>query len=158
MRIAKGKGIARAASCDFSLLPEDLDPADADNEIISVTLSEREANPNRKVIVVSRDINMRVKCDALGIQCEDYVDNKVVKTVEHVYSGFKTHLVDSQTVDQFYEGEEILFDKDEVDILKNQYVMLVSNSNDKKTALGRFCGYNKSLQKIVDYKLSLIHI
>ena len=152
VRIAKGKGIARAVSCDFSLLPQDLDPNDADNEIISVTLSEREANPNRKVIVVSRDINMRVKCDALGIQCEDYVDNKVVKTVEHVYSGFKTHLVDSQIVDQFYEGEEILFDKDEVSILKNQYVMLVSNSNDKKTALGRFCGYNKSLQKIVDYK------
>ena len=46
-------------------------------------------NPKRKVILVTRDINMRVKCDSLGIPTEDYVPNRVVEDESKLYSGFK---------------------------------------------------------------------
>ena len=72
VRIKKGKGIIKVRSYNPLCLPDDLDLEDSDNQIIATALSEMEENTARKVVVVSRDINMRVKCDALGILTEDY--------------------------------------------------------------------------------------
>ena len=82
-------------------LPDDLDISIPDNEIIGVALNQKSAHPRTKVIVVTRDINMRVKCDALGLLTEDYVTNQVVKDTTHLYTGFTKHLVDDQIIDQF---------------------------------------------------------
>ena len=62
-----------AKGLDKTALPDDFDFKVPDNEIIGVALNEKKRHPNRKVILVSRDINMRVKCDALGLLCEEYV-------------------------------------------------------------------------------------
>ena len=67
---------------------------------------------NKKVILVSRDINMRVKCDSLGIPTEDYAPNRIVAKTNELYTGFKTHLVDDQVIDQFYTGEDIFLEKE----------------------------------------------
>jgi PhoH-like ATPase len=104
------------------------------------------------VVVVSRDINMRVKCDSIGLLSEEYNVGQVVKDSSLIYTGFITHLVDDQIIDQVYEGQDIYIDKEEIKIHPNQLVMLVSNSNEKKTALSRFMGYTKPLKKIVEYK------
>jgi PhoH-like ATPase len=69
-----------------------------------------------------------------------------------VYLGFGSHLVDDQIIDQFYEGGEVFLDEEEVTLYPNQFVMLVSSSNEKKTALSKFVDYNKPLQKVHDYK------
>jgi len=55
--------------------------------------------------------------------------------------------VDDQTIDHFYQGEKIFIEKDEKLLLPNQFVMLISSSNEKKTALARFLAYNKPLVK-----------
>ena len=148
VRLGKGKGILSARAFDKSVLPQDFDFKTPDNEIIGVALNENKRNPNRKVILVSRDINMRVKCDALGLMCEDYVINQVVKDTTALYRGFKSHLVDDELIDQFYNNEEVFLDKEEVQIYPNEYLMLVSNSNDKKTALARFSNHTCPLKKI----------
>ena len=111
-------------------------------------LTEKRKNPKRKVIVVSRDINMRVKCDAIGLLTEDYVVNQVVKDTTHLFTGFTTHLVDEQIIDQFYAGEEIFLEKDDIKLQPNEYLMLVSSANEKKTALARFYSYQKPLKRI----------
>ena len=100
VRIAKGKGILSVRGYDPEDLPNACDIQSADNEIITTAITERKKNPKRKVIVVTRDINMRVKCDALEILTEDYVTNKVVTDLNQLYTGFKTHLVDDQLIDQ----------------------------------------------------------
>ncbi len=151
VRLARGKGIVRACPYETSTIPSVFDIKNADNEIIGVALREQEQNPKRKVIVVSRDINMRVKCDALGLPAEEYIDNKVVESLDFLYTGFLSHLIDDEIVNQFYDSKDIMLDPSEVKIHPNQFIMLVSNSNDKKTALAKFVDYNKPLLKIGDY-------
>ena len=73
VRLGKGKGILSVRGYEDSVLPEEFPTNLPDNQIIATALSEKQKAPNRKVILVSRDINMRVKCDALGILTEDYV-------------------------------------------------------------------------------------
>ena len=152
VRLAKRKGIIYAKGYEKSVLPPDFNINNADNEIIGVALTEKNNNPEMKIIVVSRDINMRVKCDALGITCEGYVDNQVVKDREQIYSGFVSHLVDDQIIDRFYEGEKIYIDQEDINIFPNQMIMLVSNSNEKKTALAIFRSYKDPLKKTIGKK------
>ena len=49
-----------------------LDPALADNMIVATALDYRELHPGKIVKVITKDINLRVKCDALGLSAEDY--------------------------------------------------------------------------------------
>jgi PhoH-like ATPase len=150
VRIDKGFGIVRVSSYNPLCLPDDLDLEDSDNQIIATALSEQEIAPkSRKVVVVSRDINMRVKCDALGLLTEDYNAEQVVDHAEGLYTGRAEILVDEQEIDRFYAGEELWMDPTEHILCPNQFIMLISNSNDKKTALARFNDYNEPLQKIV---------
>ena len=151
VRIAKGKGIVFARPQDLSVLPEELDKTDPDNTIISAALAEKRDNPNRKIIVVTRDINMRIKCDALELPSEDFNADQIVLDSEHLFSGFTEHLVDEQIVDQFYNGEDIEVSKDEIKLYPNQLIMLVSNANHKKTAIAKFTRYEDPLQKIINY-------
>jgi len=156
VRIDKGLGIVRVSSYNPLCLPDDLDLEDSDNQIIATALSEQEVAPkSRKVVVVSRDINMRVKCDALGLLTEDYQAEQVVDHAEGLYTGRSEILVDEQEIDRFYAGEKIWIDAFDHTLCPNQFVMLISNSNDKKTALARFMDYNQPLQKIVKSNQSI---
>ncbi len=60
IRIDKGLGIIRAVYSDVSTLPPEMDKRDPDNIIIAAALAEKKENPNKKVIIVSLDINLRV--------------------------------------------------------------------------------------------------
>ena len=153
IRIAKGKGILKVGVSDLTYLPEELDRKVADHEIIACALTEDATNGSRKTIMVSRDINMRVICDSIGILAEDYTVNEVIKSENELYSGFVRCLVDDQTIDRFYEGDLIELDPEEhKGICLNEFVMLVSSSNEKKTALSRFLGYQNPLAPVVDYR------
>ena len=150
VRIEKGMGLVKVLSYNPLCLPDDLDLEDSDNQIIATALSEKEVSAkSRKVVVVSRDINMRVKCDALGLFTEDYQAEQVVENSEGLYTGRSEILVDEQEIDRFYAGEDIFLDIKEQLLYPNQFVMLISNSNDKKTALAKFVNYNTPLRKIV---------
>ena len=150
VRIEKGLGIIRVSSYNPLCLPDDLDLEDPDNQIIATALSEQEVAPkSRKLVVVSRDINMRVKCDALGLLTEDYNAEQVLDHAEGLYTGRAEILMDSQEIDRFYAGDEIWIDPKKYALCPNQFIMLVSDTNDKKTALARFESYATPLQKIV---------
>jgi PhoH-like ATPase len=150
VRIEKGLGLVRVSSYNPLCLPDDLDLEDPDNQIIATALSEQNQSPkSRKVVVVSRDINMRVKCDALGLLTEDYHAEQVVENSEGLYTGRSEILVDEQDIDKFYKGEDIWIDQESYQLYPNQFVMLISNSNEKKTALARFVNYNTPLRKIL---------
>jgi len=152
VRLGKGKGILSIKSYDPKLIPGDLDLTSADNQIIGTAITEKQHVGKRQVIVVTRDINMRVKCDSLQIPTEDYISDQVVDNIGNLYTGFSKHLVDDETVDRFYNNEEVIIEKEDVELFPNHFVMLVSNSNEKKTALARFINYNIPLERIADYK------
>jgi len=152
VRLGKGKGILSVRGYDVEDLPRGCDIQSADNEIITTAITEHKKDPKRKVVVVTRDINMRVKCDSLGIPTEDYVPDRIISNTNELYIGFTTHLVDDQRIDQFYNDEEIFLEKEEIKLFSNQFVMLVSSANEKKTALARFKNYNQKLFKVNEYK------
>lgn len=151
VRIEKGLGLIKVKSYNPLCLPDDLDLEDSDNQIIATALSEKEIleTTTRKVVVVSRDINMRVKCDSLGLLTEDYQVEQVVESSEGLYTGRSEVLVDEQEIDKFYEGKEVWLSKEEFSLSPNQFVMLIANSNPKKSALARFVGYSSPLKKIL---------
>ncbi len=152
VRLEKGKGIIKVRSCDRSLMPKDLSSNHADHIIIATALTEKTEHPNKKLIVVTRDINMRVICDSLQLACEDYVHSQVVENVESVYGGLTEYLIDDQIIDRFYDKEDIFLEPNEQKLYPHQFVMLISNANEKKTALARFIDYNKPLMTVGHYK------
>ena len=150
--LGEKKGLIFVKSYDPFALPDDLDLENPDNQIIATALSEKNNNPKTNVVVVSRDINMRVKCDSLGLDCEDYNLEQVVEDVSGLYTGFRSHLVDDQIVDNIYHDVPVFLEKDEITLHPNEFVMLVSNVNDKKTSLVRFIGYSEPLKKVFNSK------
>ena len=150
-RIDRGKGLLRVVDHAKQKLSSHLSPSVADHLIISSALAEKELNPERKVILVSRDINMRVICDSVGLLTEDYTEAKVIKSQSELYTGFTSILVDDQFIDQFYDGKKVFLDETG-GLYPNQYIMLVSNSNEKKTALARFLNTKRPLAKITARK------
>jgi PhoH-like ATPase len=61
----------------------------ADNQILGVVLSLQKKHIDRQVILVSKDINIRIKARALSIPAEDYFNDKVLEDSELLYSGIK---------------------------------------------------------------------
>jgi len=72
-----------------TVLPPSLANGKADNQIIAVVMHLRDAQPKRSVILVSKDINMRIKARALGIAAEDYFNDKVLEDTELLYGGMR---------------------------------------------------------------------
>ncbi|MCW5671867.1 MAG: PhoH family protein [Hydrogenophaga sp.] len=68
-------------------LPSSLPQGKADNQILGVVHALRERQPQREVILVSKDINMRVKARALGLAAEDYQNDKTLDDGELLYAG-----------------------------------------------------------------------
>ncbi len=68
-------------------LPARLPSGKTDNQIIGVVKHLQEMHPKREVILVSKDINMRIKARALGFAAEDYFNDKVLEDTDLLYSG-----------------------------------------------------------------------
>ncbi|WP_047551387.1 PhoH family protein [Methylotenera sp. G11] len=61
----------------------------ADNQIISVVICLQKQYTNRQVVLVSKDINVRIKARAMGVLAEDYFNDKVLEDTDILYSGMK---------------------------------------------------------------------
>src|SRR5487761_2598696 len=70
-----------------SVIPTSLSGDKADNQILGVALELKRAHTTRSVILVSKDINMRIKARALGVDAEDYFNDKVLEDSDLLYTG-----------------------------------------------------------------------
>ena len=61
----------------------------ADNQILAVVLDLKKKQPDRQVILVNKDINIRIKARAMGVPAEDYFNDKVLEDTDLLYSGVK---------------------------------------------------------------------
>ncbi len=98
---------------------KDLDYSKGDNNIIASALQIKEQFPNRDVKVITKDINLRVKCDALNIDAEDYYsDHLDLDDIE--FTGFSEIELTDDEVDQIYENNKISV---ELGLHENEYVI-----------------------------------
>jgi len=147
VRLGKGKGILRVKGYDpLMSFPAGLDLTVPDHQIMAVALSEK--TETKKVIVVSNDINMRVVCDSIGMESEDCNPEKVVESGSSLYHGFTDVLVDDEFVDRFYGNERMFLPEQKEKLFPNQYLMLISSADNKKTALAKYVGSNMPLAKL----------
>src|SRR4029078_13168457 len=70
-------------------LPARLAAGKADNQIIGVVKHLQESQDKRQVILVSKDINMRIRARALGFAAEDYFNDKVLEDTDLLYTGVR---------------------------------------------------------------------
>ena len=68
-------------------LPASLPAGKADNQILGVVRTLKDRYAERDVVLVSKDINMRVKARALGLPAEDYTNDKVLEDTDILYTG-----------------------------------------------------------------------
>jgi PhoH-like ATPase len=106
----------------------------ADHLILGVALDVRESNPNDQTIFVTKDVNLRLRADALGLKAMDYEADRI--DIDELYSGMTEVNVTGAEVDAFYANGALPLDKAEV--LPNQYVLLKDPDSPSHTALGRY--------------------
>jgi PhoH-like ATPase len=119
-------------------LPITLDRSKIDNRIIAVALALKQGT-SLPVILVTKDINMRIKADALGIAAEDYETDKI--EIEEVYTGTREIKVEPDLIDRFYSGNELVL-KD-TELYPNQMVILEDSFGSSKSALARHTSNGK---------------
>ncbi len=112
-REAKGKLLFQTQPLDYSL-PTSLPQGKADNQILGVVEALRKKYPAREVVLVSKDINMRVKARALGLATDDYQNDKTLEDGDLLYSGamalpadfWSTH---GQSVESWQQGQNTFY-------------------------------------------------
>ncbi len=117
----------------YSNLPVDLRVDSGDNRILGVALAVRERHPDMQVIFVTKDTNLRIKADTIGLHAEDYESDKI--DIQELYSGTRTIEMTAETIDRFY-GQGWL-DATE-GYSANEFVTLADSSNASHTAICRF--------------------
>ncbi len=85
-RAAGGCLYFQTAPLDYSL-PTSLPAGKADNQILGVVAALSKEHAPREVVLVSKDINMRVKARALGLNAEDYQNDKTLDDGDLLYAG-----------------------------------------------------------------------
>lgn len=121
-----------------NILPHSMAFNKADNAILNIayTLNKKEGSYKKNsspAIVVTKDINMRLKAEALGLKAQDYTTDKV--NVDELYTGVKELEVAPEEVDAFYRNKKLPLDPELY--FANQFVILKANDGSKKSAVGR---------------------
>jgi PhoH-like ATPase len=95
-------GLLKVVSTDFGkddILPRELNKSKVDNQLISLMLTL-----DKDSILVTKDINVRLKCDSLGILCEDYLKMRVTDNIDTLYTGVKVVQVEREFIDDLYSS------------------------------------------------------
>lgn len=114
-------------------LPPELILAKADNQILSVALELKEKG-DEPVCLVTKDTNLRIKADVLGISARDYESDRI--EISELYEGFRTLPVSRDVIDGFYSNGSL--NLPETAFYPNECVILVDEGDHKHTALARF--------------------
>lgn len=117
-----------------------------DHRILNATMKLSQLESNRNVVLVTKDINLRLKARAMNLFAEDYETGKI-KDVDHLYSGKSEITVsDSSIIDRIYADGFVDVD-DVLDFkpLCNQYFILKCESN---SALAYFNSRENRIEKV----------
>ena len=125
-------GFLRVSSYTEESIPEQVIHDMVDNRILGLCLHLKK---RRNVILVTRDISLSVKAHSLGITAEDYEGEASARQGDELYTGYTTLTVKDSTVDLLYE---LGLAATNIKLFPNQFVILSSDMNPKKTALARY--------------------
>lgn len=124
-----------------------------DNRILAVAKNlaekERKKKQGRPVVLVSKDALVRVKADALGLQAEDFLSDRVIEG-DQIYHGFKNVYLDADLLNLFYEkGELSLAEFSHETVFPNQFIIIKDLLGSSASALGIVDHTCKKLEKLL---------
>ncbi|MBE9044232.1 PhoH family protein [Pleurocapsales cyanobacterium LEGE 10410] len=125
-------------------LPPELSGDLADNSILAVGMQCKQ-QCQCPVIVVSKDTNLRIKADALGLNAEDYETDKV--DVEELYTGTTEVFVNEEQIAEFFKAGTLTLDRE---FLPNQDITLIDSVNPSHTALGMAKGASSTIVPLIE--------
>ena len=109
-----------------------------DNRLLNLALHLKDGRSKDSTILISKNINLRIKADALGITAEDYEENE--STQRKLYSGVNRILVDRAVIDSLHEHG--VYSWKQNTFVPNEYVLLKDRTDDKVAAMTRTTGKN----------------
>lgn len=146
--VGKGKLYIVNTSRDNKKITDAFPEKTADNRILSVVAEIAEKNPNVKTILVSKDINLRMKARSLGLVSEDYINDKVTNVDIFDKSEQTVEGINPDLIDKIYaqnggvDLDEFNFD---FQLDPNQCLILKSERN---SVLARFNPFTQKIKKV----------
>ena len=118
-----------------------------DNRILQLAFNTKKASPKGQTVLVSKDINLRIKADALGLLAEDYENDRVF--IKDLYTGMIEVKVQPDKITSFRNNGELELNGG-IQYFPNEYCTLLDEANPKKTALAKVDATGKKLVPIID--------
>ncbi len=118
-----------------------------DNRILELALQVQKASPKLTTILVSKDINLRIKADAIGLPAEDYETGRV--QIQDLYTGMAELTVSPQRIADFRAKGELDVSNERA-LFPSEYCTLIDDSNPKRSVLSKADATGKRLIPIVD--------
>ncbi|RLC54115.1 MAG: PhoH family protein, partial [Candidatus Cloacimonadota bacterium] len=119
-----------------------------DNLIIGTALYIKEQNPKIPVILISKDANVRIKADAVGLEAANFETDKI--NFSELYSGYMKLILDDETIAEFEEKKFLLNDFGE--IYPNQFVLLCKSEEDEDGIIARYSVENNTIYPLKYYQ------
>jgi PhoH-like ATPase len=118
-----------------------------DNRILQLAFNIKKTSPKGQTVLVSKDINLRIKADALGVLAEDYENDRVF--IKDLYTGMIEVKVHPDKIVSFRNDGELELNGG-IQYFPNEYCTLLDEANPKKTALAKVDATGKKLVPIID--------
>jgi PhoH-like ATPase len=118
-----------------------------DNRILSLACAIKKQQPKEQTILVSKDINLRIKADAIGLMAEDYENDRVL--IKDLYTGMIEVTASPDKVIAFRANGELELNGGR-QYFPNEYCTLLDESNPKRTALTKVDVNGTKLVPILD--------
>ncbi|MDP3543504.1 MAG: PhoH family protein [Elusimicrobiota bacterium] len=123
-------------------LPKAFSAHTKDNEILSCALYLKKQGEN--IVFISKDINLRIKAESLGLETQDYEKEKV--DIDDLYKGWREAAVTGEEIDAFYRDKRV--PATIPDLIPNEFIILKAEGTSK-SALARYDQKTKSLVPLI---------
>lgn len=120
-----------------------------DNRILALAASIKKSQPRSQTILVSKDINLRIKADALGVLAEDYENDRVL--IKDLYTGMIEVSVSPERIASFRANGELELNGGK-QYFPNEYCTLADETNPKRAALAKVDPSGTKLVPIIDVR------
>ena len=166
-------GLLRVIPTERKYMPQDniaTSKNSPDTLIMSVALRVQSEEPNIPCIFITKDTNLRIRADGMGLQSENYEERSI--SIDSLYPGAEELRVDGSLIDELYQMREVTlqFDeasdkakfaykcgelaegyegKEELLFYANEYVRLVDRNEDNHTAMARLAPQQNKLTSLV---------
>jgi PhoH-like ATPase len=130
----------------LSSIPLDFQEKKRDTFLFAVALEVKEEQ-DLPTILVTKDVYLRIKADALGIVVTDYESDRV--EIEELYAGYGDYYTKASFIDAIKSGQTIPVNTIDGELYPNQYITIIDEKNNGNVVYGRFDDKEKCINPLV---------